>query len=270
MMQEMSVAPSKTPSFPPTTIPPVAEAPPAPDAISPGSTAVIVGCAGNCCRLRGTCRDSLAQASTPRAAAGLRGETFRIELSSNRSSSSNIAKKEDDDDALKSKALDDAFDRSALWFPALLQGMHREQFHTMQFLHKLLRGSLENILLANPSLSERITAPSLFLKLGMDKKKVEERFKALIAIEKELGIFGKSSFVDTVDLLIEYIIDVKNPFGAVNDEIRELPGNENFSHICVRMERGNISSAIKLVKSKRLLLVLVPTHSIEGGKCQMG
>jgi len=255
MMQEMNVAPSQSPSFPPTNQP-VAEAPPAPDAVKPGSTAAIVAGALVGVAICAALAVIFYRKYQPRAPQqGSELETDDVEklsalaLLTTDSSSSYIAKKKDDDDALKRKALDDAFDRSVLWFPALLHGRRREHISTMQRLKRLLRGSLENILLANSSLSERINGPSLFLELGMDKKMVEERFKALIAIEKELGIFGKSSFVDTVDLLIQYI-DVKNPFGAVNDEIQELGGNENFSHICVRMERGNISSAIELVKNK--------------------
>ena len=149
----------------------------------------------------------------------------------------------------KAKLLDDAFDRALHWFPNLLNGMNRSYYRTLQRLKKDLREKLRDILLHDPSLRERINGPRLFLKLGMGKKMVEDRFKALIDIEKELGIFGKSSFVDTVDLFVEYI-EVRNPLGVVNDKIERMEENENFSHICVLMEKGKLLSAVKLVDSQ--------------------
>jgi len=144
------------------------------------------------------------------------------------SRTSNIAKNKDDDDV---EALDFAFGQSLQWFPVLLWGRSRESFKTMYRLKKVLEDSLQDILRNDPALSDRIKAPSLFLKIGMDKKIVKERFKVLINIEKELGIVGKSSFVDTIHLLIGYI-EVKNPFGEVNDEIEELTANgKNVSNI---------------------------------------
>jgi hypothetical protein len=81
----------------------------------------------------------------------------------------------------------------------------------------------------------------------MDKKTVEQQFKVLMLIERELGIVGKSSFVDTIYLLIKFM-EIKNPFGTVNDKIEEL--NENFSQICVCLKMGCIGAAAETVENE--------------------
>jgi translation elongation factor EF-4 len=62
---------------------------------------------------------------------------------------------------------------------------------------------LKNALIEDSSLCERVNAPALCLKLGMDKKMVEKQFLAIINVEKELGIVGKASFVSTFYTWIE-------------------------------------------------------------------
>ena len=257
-MQGTNLGPSPTPTFLPSSNPPVAvEAPPASDDIAVTDTntlsaggivgivlAVVVVCVAIAWivykkyRPHGTSQQA-SKAETDDA------ENPAEPLATTNSSMTD-AVNEDDKVARESKLLDDAFDRALHWFPGLLNGWGRADFRTLQRLKKNLREALGDILRKDSSLCNRINGPSLFLKLGMDKEVVEKRFSALIGIEEELQIVGKSSFVDTIDLMIDYI-EVKNPVGQVNDKIQDMG---SYARICVRMEKGKLLQAIELVESQ--------------------
>jgi len=231
----MSGRPSQTPTFAPTNQPVAMEAPPVASSKPAPRVTVILGLV-------------LASVAVCGAVAVFVFRKYRhsrpqrvpkqeTEDAENSSVSRVVANSETN----KRDELADAIDRSFRLFPRLLDGKSREKFGSISVLKRFLRDKVEDVLLDEPTLCERRNGPALFLRLGIDEQLVEKRFTALMHIEKELGIVGKSSFVDTIDLLIENI-EFRKHFGEVNDKIQDL--TENFSHLCVRMERGNIFSAI--------------------------
>jgi hypothetical protein len=75
----------------------------------------------------------------------------------------------------------------------------------------------------------------------MDKNMVEQSFKAIIKVEEELGLVGKSSFVETIYALIEFIDD-----RAENVDLAE----PNISHVRVRMENESLISTVESVEAQ--------------------
>lgn len=94
------------------------------------------------------------------------------------------------------------------------------------------------------SLLHRINALKLLVSMGMRKNRVESIFWSVMAIESELEVVGRASFYDALLLLIENI-EYKNPLGELHDQIEELQGRgENYSHLCVRVDRGFLKQTL--------------------------
>ena len=167
-----------------------------------------------------------------------------VVANSSRTSSSLDSNDDDNETASKRNNLSLAFDQAFQLLQSLLEGKSLEDFKSVSALKKFLRDMVEDVLLEEPHLRERKNGPALFLRMGMDKPLVEKRFSALMQFEKELGIVGKLSFVDTIDSIIENIAST-NPFGEVNDTIQDL--DQNSSLLGVRLKKGYIISAIDKV-----------------------
>jgi len=260
MMQAIIGSPSQTPNsaLPPTSQP-AAEAPPVgPPGVFTNSTStfsvggivgLVLAVAVVCAALATLLFCKLYDRRKNTSPASPKAETADDHVEDPSASSlvpkqsTNIVAGEDDN---KRKLLAYAVDRSFCLFPLLLEGKSRDDFGLIHFLKLFLLESVQSVLFEDSSLGERSNGPSLCSRLGMDPKMIEQRFKALISIEKELGIVGKSSFVDTINLLIEYI-EVKNPFGAVNDEIQVLD-HPTLSHICVKANRHYLMVTIQEIK----------------------